>query len=95
MSIDLYDNMMKEGRKIKTVKDVEHSKFISAFAQHLKRQGRFEMPKWADLVKTGRTRELAPYDPDWLYIRTASVVRKIYIRGGSGIGGFSTMQVIL
>eukprot|EP00971_Amphidinium_carterae_P321321 6386352-Amphidinium_carterae.1 len=28
-------------------------KFIVAFAQHLKRQGRFEIPKWADVVKTG------------------------------------------
>merc|ERR1719393_375939 len=80
--------MFKEDRKIKTVKDVEHTKFISAFAQHLKRQGRFEMPKWADLVKTGKQKELAPYDPDWLYIRTASFVRKVYIRKGSGVGGF-------
>merc|ERR1711865_1327195 len=32
--------------------------------------------------------ELAPYDPDWLYIRAASMVRKIYIRGGMGVGAF-------
>merc|ERR1712070_506372 len=73
---------------IKTVKDVPHAKFIAAFAQHLKRQGRFEIPKWADVVKTGKQKELAPYDPDWLYVRSASMVRKIYIRGGSGVGGF-------
>merc|ERR1711957_1127533 len=42
----------------------------------------------ADLIKTGTGKELAPYDPDWLYVRTASMVRKIYIRGGSGVGGF-------
>merc|ERR1712151_1159054 len=72
-----------------TAKDVEASKFISAFAQHLKRQGRFEIPKWADVVKTWALKELAPTDPDWLYVRTASMVRKIYIRGGSGVGGFS------
>merc|ERR1712183_999081 len=47
-----------------------------------------EMPKWADIVKTGVSKELAPYDPDWLYDRTASMVRKIYIRGGTGVGGF-------
>ena len=46
MSIDLYDNYFKEGKIIATVKDVKHDKFIEAFAQHLKRQGRFEIPKW-------------------------------------------------
>ena len=50
-------------------KDVPHGKFIEAFAQHLKRQGRFEIPKWGDVVKTGTHKELAPYDPDWLYVR--------------------------
>merc|ERR1719335_1103751 len=68
--------------------DVEASKFIEAFAQHLKRQGKFEIPKWADIVKTGVHKELAPYDPDWLYTRAASMVRKIYIRGGVGVGAF-------
>jgi len=35
MSIALYDDYFKEGRKIVTVKDVEAAKFIEAFAQHL------------------------------------------------------------
>merc|ERR1712039_1135384 len=39
--------------------------------------------------KTGTLKELAPTDPDWLYVRTASMVRKVYIRGGSGVGGFT------
>jgi len=88
MSIATYDDYFKEGQVIVTVKDVDAAKFIVAFSQHLKRQGRFEIPKWADVVKTSRNRELAPYDPDWLYVRTASMVRKIYIRGGTGVGGF-------
>ncbi|CAK9080600.1 unnamed protein product [Durusdinium trenchii] len=81
-------NKEPEGRKIVTVKDVEPEKFISAFSQHLKRQGRFELPKWADVVKTSKARELPPSDPDWLYVRTASMVRKIYIRKGMGVGAF-------
>merc|ERR1711972_457426 len=74
------------GRTVKTVKDVKADKFIAAFAQHLKRQGRFEIPKWADVVKTAKYKELPPNDPDWLYVRTASMVRKIYIRAGMGVG---------
>ncbi|ONK76333.1 uncharacterized protein A4U43_C03F26500 [Asparagus officinalis] len=47
-----------------------------------------ELPQWTDIVKTGRFKELAPYDPDWYYIRAASMARKIYIRQGIGVGGF-------
>merc|ERR1711957_239926 len=69
-------------------KDVDPPAFIKAFAEHLKRQGRFEIPKWSDVVKTSKHKELPPLDPDWLYVRPASMVRKIYIRGGIGVGGF-------
>eukprot|EP00392_Amoebophrya_sp_AT5.2_P010091 g10144.t1 len=71
-----------------TVKDVKAQKFITAFAKHMKRQGKFELPKWADVVKTGVSRELPPMDQDWLYIRAASVARYVYNRGGSGVGAF-------
>ncbi|KAJ8427999.1 hypothetical protein Cgig2_028009 [Carnegiea gigantea] len=47
-----------------------------------------ELPPWTDIVKTGVHKELAPYDPDWYYIRAASIARKIYLRGGLGVGAF-------
>ncbi len=53
-----------------TVKDVPADAFIAAYAKHLKRSGRVDVPKWADVVKTGAFKELAPYDPDWYLIRT-------------------------
>lgn len=28
-----------------------------------------ELPEWTDIVKTGKLKELAPYDADWYYIR--------------------------
>lgn len=28
-----------------------------------------ELPPWTDIVKTARFKELAPYDPDWYYVR--------------------------
>lgn len=31
-----------------------------------------ELPDWTDIVKTGRLKELAPYDPDWYYIRAGN-----------------------
>ena len=43
--------------------------FITAYASHLKRSGKLEVPAWVDIVKTGSFKELAPYDPDWYYVR--------------------------
>ncbi|CAL0321721.1 unnamed protein product [Lupinus luteus] len=72
----------------KTVKDVSPHEFVKAYSAHLKRSGKIELPEWIDLVKTAKFKELAPYDPDWYYIRAASIARKIYLRGGLGVGAF-------
>merc|ERR1712227_1072955 len=70
-----------------TVKDVTSHDFVIAYAAHLKRIGKIEVPKWADLVKTASFKELAPYDPDWYYIRAAAIARRVYLRAGTGVGG--------
>ena len=31
-----------------------------------------KLPQWVDIVKTGAYKELAPYDPDWYYIRAGA-----------------------
>jgi small subunit ribosomal protein S19e len=69
-----------------TVKDVSPSEFISAYAAFLKKSGKLEVPKWADLVKTGTFQELAPTNRDWFYVRTAAIARRLYLRGGVGVG---------
>merc|ERR1719502_2043503 len=71
-----------------TVKDVAPDKFVVAYAAHLKRIGKIEVPKWTDLVKTAAYKELAPYDNDWYYIRAAAIARRVYTRGGVGVGAF-------
>lgn len=52
-----------------TVKDVPAAEFVTTYAAHLKRVGHLEIPPWVDTIKTAPRKELAPYDPDWLYIR--------------------------
>ncbi|GMP50570.1 hypothetical protein CsSME_00017133 [Camellia sinensis var. sinensis] len=68
---------------VKSVKDVSPNKFVKAYSAHLKRSGKqMERPHWTDIVKTGRFKELAPYDPDWYYIRAGKLsLWRIY--GGS------------
>ena len=77
--------MSEEERGI-CVRDVAPKAFIEAYAEHLKNSDKFELPVWADLVKTATQRELAPYGDDWYYIRAASIARKIYLHPGLGVG---------
>jgi small subunit ribosomal protein S19e len=60
-----------------TVKDVAAADFVSAYAAHLKRVGNVELPQWVDTVKTASRKELAPYDPDWYYIRVGMCLQAI------------------
>merc|ERR1712025_1247454 len=70
------------------VKDVNQQAFVMAFAAHLKKSGKLKVPAWGDLIKTGVHKELSPYNPDWYYIRCASTLRHLYIRGGVGVKTF-------
>ncbi|CAB3247190.1 unnamed protein product [Arctia plantaginis] len=68
-----------------TLKDVEQDKVVKTVAAHLKKTGKIKVPEHMDLVKTGRFKELAPYDPDWFFVRCAAILRHIYIRSPVGV----------
>ncbi|EPQ27849.1 uncharacterized protein PFL1_04593 [Pseudozyma flocculosa PF-1] len=74
------------------VRDVDAAAFINAYAQHLKRSGKIEVPTWVDIVKTGAYKEQAPYDPDWYYVRAAALARHIYLRKAVGIGALKKLH---
>ena len=73
------------------VKDVDAQKFVTAYAAHLKRQGKLAVPAWVDLVKTAAYKDLAPYDEDWFYTRAAAIARHLYVRPGAGVGALRTV----
>ena len=33
-----------------------------------------KLPQWVDIVKTASYKELAPYDPDWYYVRAGTAL---------------------
>nr|ALS04791.1 40S ribosomal protein S19 [Pseudodiaptomus poplesia] len=68
-----------------SVKDVDQQEFTVALAAFLKKSAKMKVPEWVDLVKTSGAKELAPYDEDWFYTRTASVARHMYIRSPVGV----------
>lgn len=68
-----------------------HSIIASCIILHVcklffSRSGKLKVPEWVDLVKTGRYKELAPYDEDWYYTRCAAIIRHIYFRSPVGVG---------
>lgn len=69
-----------------TVKDIEPSLFIENYSAFLKRSGKLDVPSWVDTVKTGTHKELAPYNPDWYYVRAAATARHVYLRSHVGVG---------
>jgi len=75
------------------VKDVPAPHFISALAEHFKKSDKLELPPWHDIVKTGVHKDLPPNDPDWYYTRAASILRKLFLRPGVGVGDLANIYV--
>jgi small subunit ribosomal protein S19e len=67
-----------------TVRDIPANILIRRLAQDLKSRKEIDPPQWAPYVKTGAHKERAPDDPDWWYVRCASILRKIYLKGPIG-----------
>lgn len=66
--------------------DVPASKFIEKVAKHLKENvDAVTPPAWASVAKTGAHVEKQPQNPDWWYIRCASLMRKVYVHGPIGL----------
>ncbi|MFH1055433.1 MAG: 30S ribosomal protein S19e [Candidatus Altiarchaeota archaeon] len=68
-----------------TTYDVPADKLIKETAQDLKENIKLARPEWAQFVKTGASRERMPSDPDWWWVRSASVLRRIYLDGPVGV----------
>jgi len=66
--------------------DVPSSNLIKRLARYLKENvDEIIPPTWSSLVKTGSHAARSPQDPDWWFIRCASLLRKVYVQGPIGI----------
>jgi len=66
--------------------DVPASKFIDRLAKYLRENvDEVQPPAWATFAKTGTHVEKQPQNPNWWYVRSASVLRKVYIHGPIGL----------
>jgi small subunit ribosomal protein S19e len=69
-----------------TAYDVPADVLINKLSAYLKENVREIHPaQWAGYVKTGSHVERVPQNPDWWYVRSASMLRKLYMNGPVGV----------
>ncbi|MDO5848533.1 MAG: 30S ribosomal protein S19e [Methanobrevibacter sp.] len=73
-----------------TVFDVPAEVLIDTVAEEFKNNDKINPPAWANFVKTGVHKERKPENPDWWYIRTASIFRRVYMDGPVGVMSLRT-----
>jgi small subunit ribosomal protein S19e len=61
-----------------TALDVPADMLIKRVAEKLKSYEQIKPPTWSYFAKTGVHKERPPEDPNWWYIRAASILRKLY-----------------
>ncbi|RLG59950.1 30S ribosomal protein S19e [Candidatus Geothermarchaeota archaeon] len=75
-----------------SVKDVPADIFIDELTKYIKENIKeVKPPEWAFYVKTGPSRQRPPDNPDWWYIRAASILRKLYLHGPLSIEDLRSM----
>ena len=70
--------------------DIEPGVFNAALAAKLKEMKEFEMPEWANFVKTSAGRARPPVALDWWQARAASILRQVYLKGLIGVQRLKT-----
>jgi small subunit ribosomal protein S19e len=70
--------------------DVPASALLPRLAAELKSRSAVSPPIWAAFAKTGVHKQRAPVDPEWWYLRSASVLRKVYLKRAIGVSRLSS-----
>ncbi|MFH1391293.1 MAG: 30S ribosomal protein S19e [Candidatus Diapherotrites archaeon] len=68
--------------------DVPAGMLIEEVAKELK--GKIQQPELFSYIKTGAHKERTPNNPDWFYVRNASILYQIYKHGSTGTGSLRT-----
>ena len=69
-----------------TVLDVPANKFVNQLAAHFKEKNIIKLPKYALLVKTSKSNDCEPINPDYIYYKAAAICRKLYVTKSKNIG---------
>lgn len=72
------------------VEEVSPSLLIKRLSEELKKLKELQPPPWSHYVKTGVHKQRPPEQPDWWYVRAASILRRIYLDGPVGVSRLRT-----
>jgi len=67
------------------IRSIEPGKYNASLAGALKEIEEFKRPEWIEFVKSGQHKQRPINNPDFWYIRGASILRQIYIQGIVGV----------
>lgn len=67
-----------------TVREVKAAELVAAVKEELKKVDEIKPPEWAVYAKSGSHKERPPEQPDFWYIRAASILRRVYLNGPVG-----------
>lgn len=73
-----------------TVYDVPPDKLVEVVGAKLKKNRAITLKKWCVNLKKGVNTELPPQNEDWWWVRSASVLRQIYLHGPVGVARLRT-----
>ena len=73
-----------------SVFDVPAGDLIEAIAKDMEKKFKIEQPEFALFVKTGCSRERAPQQKNWYYMRLASLLYRVFKEGPVGVGSLRT-----
>lgn len=66
------------------MKEAPTQKVISKLSEELKKNDSIKPPEWSRYTKTGVSQERPPSQPDWWFLRSAAILRKIAKYGPLG-----------
>ncbi|MFB6265820.1 MAG: 30S ribosomal protein S19e [Candidatus Nanohaloarchaea archaeon] len=72
-----------------TAYDVKAEPLIQEVADEL--EDEFDAPEWTNYAKTGSHKERTPEQENWYHIRTAAILRKLYLDGPLGVSRLRTI----
>jgi len=67
------------------MRDIPTQKLIEKLSEELKKNENIKPPDWSKYTKTGVSEERPPIQKDWWFLRTAAILRKIYLNGPVGV----------
>jgi small subunit ribosomal protein S19e len=68
-----------------TLREVAPDKFINRLKEELKKVKEIEPLEWSKFAKSGSQKQRPPDQEDFWYIRSASILRRIYLEGMVGV----------